>query len=502
MRWHLADACALEQLDLLAAREIAAQDPVPLRASTVFDGNAERLSTRRSSQQKSLRCADVYRLGERVLQRMCPVAVPSLRLMRTPVDYVVSRAGDHFDAHSDFEMLAGSHGECSLVLLLCLQAPIEGGELVLHAGEAEETVLEYCEGGAVLFPCRLRHAGRPVVHGEKALLKFDVVATERLWVLSLPAAASRGEVLLGQRVLRCMDALEAQVRFEGLEERGATDLLDVEEMELLSSFFQGRDVDRQNLGLLREALSRLSCPESRLEERLSGLIEGDCVVVVPEDIEAEAFLGRPSAFRLLFVACSHRESAWRFGPPSSAHLQAWCATDFSGRVLLRRHPWDTPTSLEVAPSRAVRETCRLVWEAALLALEADNCDEESFRNFVEKGDSSAECAAALEPAPPALDLATDAAHAVTALLGRQPTSHLSAEVSDVEECNDGDAFRTVRYETTFLRRGYVLMRQPAASPEMGLGDSPPEPSASEEISQLSREPDASPALVPSSAPMM
>jgi len=58
MRWHLADACALEQVELLAAREMVAQDPVTLRASTVFDGNAERLSTRRSSQQKSLRCAD------------------------------------------------------------------------------------------------------------------------------------------------------------------------------------------------------------------------------------------------------------------------------------------------------------------------------------------------------------------------------------------------------------------------------------------------------------
>ncbi len=74
-------------------------------------------------------------------------------------------------------------------------------------------------------------------------------------------------------------------------------------------------------------------------------------------------------------------------------------------------------------------------------------------------------------------------HAVTALFDRQPTSQLCEAISDFEEGNDGDVFRTVRYETTFLRRGYVLVPQAVSSPETGAGVSPPDPSASEDVSQ-------------------
>lgn len=113
---------------------------------------------------------------------------------RRYVTFIRYDPGDFFDWHQDYTRYRGVYyrtKECHL--LICLEAPDEGGELQIHDESdrrhpKDPTVTEekplkastysYSEGEAILFDKTRYHRALPVTRGSKLILSVDVETTE------------------------------------------------------------------------------------------------------------------------------------------------------------------------------------------------------------------------------------------------------------------------------------------------------------------------------------
>ena len=251
---------------------------------------------------------------------------------------------------------------------------------------------------------------------------------------------------MAQGVLRGLDALEAQLRFEAdaqgrQHDRLDTTLLELDEALVVDTFLQGR-AELQQGPRIASILGRLCCPEAPLVEEL--LRRG--VAHVPEELVHQFRSTRRGVYRLVFVACAHRE-AKRYA--ADVHRFVCSAiTDLQGHLSLRRA---YGPSEEISGSAA--DCCRLVFESAARQLGGeDQGENEHCELFLRRPAEPSQLAddAGVAPSDKLVD------RCMEALLAAQPLAKLTASGSDVEECNDGEAFRTTWYETTLFRRGFML----------------------------------------------
>lgn len=487
---------------LTELRNLSEETDIAWRASTVYDGVAERESHKRRSVQKTLKDERIFALADAALLPLLSkqMSFAGLRLVRNHVDCIKSVPGDEFEAHRDFELLAGA-GTRSLALLVCLQPPFEGGELVLGPGTDEETKITYSAGTIVLFACRTTHAALPVTSGEKLLLKFDVLASEDLCVLRVataaPADRRRIRVTLGQSVLRQCDALMAKLDFIDLSSSGAdrgdalaqletnTDLVNAEEIRLLLDFYLHRSLlPEVTLPIFRALLDRLCCPEASLSDgQLMALQENGCTLLREID-DIQLFAGR-NVFRLVFAASANRTSS--FSPRSSARSEdetlpfetesSWSIGEGGGQVVVFSSSRWRPPEVHEADDDEARTAFALVLDHEVKRLEgqAYASDQDYLTEQEEEADDNVETRRPISRAAfqagkaPPLSLREDyefltpqrlqlcSATARAALRAAEPAQQISSQFREEEECNDGGTYTTVRYETTIFRRGYLLV---------------------------------------------
>lgn len=467
------DAALLRRMD----RIVGLHASTTLRPSTVYDGSVVRLSERRKSMQATLRDEALFDDAHSLLSLMGHGLQALLHLLRTHADYIVSGDGDKFDAHRDFELVAGE-GLRALAFIVCLEAPEEGGELVFSPESGSSATVPYEEGLLLLFPCNLTHAALPVRKGRKRILKFDVLSQAPLEWLVLPTATDvAGRALSGHRthtaisssLLHALDVFPAMQSFEEtpVGHPISTNMLEPDELVTVMQFFEGAGVDDSRLPRLPELLDRLCCPEAGLTpEDLHSLAHGRCVVLPPH-LSPLTFLGR-AVPRLVFVACAHRLSSPAHGSRGE-ELIAFALTDMTGQAAVtgvqgRADRWELTSGLDM------QEVYQAVLDAVAFSLEwegAEPCaaSPEKGPDDVEGGGEARseqtsrdlgkaeECARVpLEP----LELPVLGDPCVDALLATQPHERFVSKIREVEECNDGDTYTTVRYETTVVRRGFVL----------------------------------------------
>jgi hypothetical protein len=465
--WSVAsvhDAALLRRMGQVAERAEA-----DLRPSTVHDGSIVRLSERRKSMQATLRDEGLFDDARALLPLMGHGLQDILHLLPTHADYIVSGAGDRFDAHRDFELVAGE-GLLALAFIVCLEAPEEGGEILLAPWTEQSATIAYEAGLLILFPCRMEHAALPVRLGQKRILKFDVLAQEGLQWLELPAtglASGRTRTAVAPSLLRALDVFPALLSFEGAAcgETLRTDLLEPCELSAVAQFFEGRQQVEGRLQYLPELLDRLCCPEGRLGlGDLDCLSQGYCVVLDPT-MPASTFLGR-SVPRLVFAACAHRVT-WA----GREQLRSLALTDMTGEAVFARTTGDTGAARwALKPGLDMQEVYQAVLDDVVLFRAgegAEFCSEtsqgeraEGAGNLHAASPSACEGAGEAEELPrsrlPRLDLAALVDPCVGALLATQPQDRFVSRIRETEECNDGDTYTTMSYETTVIRRGFLL----------------------------------------------
>lgn len=506
---------ALASLTQLLAHEA---DGTPWRDSTTYDGVVERVSAQRSSQQKTLKDPRLFDVVDRELLPLLDgqTSFKGLRLVRNHTDYIRSVEGDGFKAHHDFELLAGP-GVRSLVLLVCLQAPSAGGQLVLWPDTCDAKTIPYACGKIVLFACRTPHAACPVSSGEKRLLKFDVVASEDLWSLRVaamtPGAGERVRLTLGKSILHQCDALMAKLDFAGrcgaMEDDDATatacsstdtDLLNAEEVTLLLDFYlHRRPMPQEQLPDLYAVLDRLCCPEAHLSRtQLLGLHETGCALLTPQEQGGivKLFAGR-RIFRLVFVAAASRTSSFVMASQTREPAEdspsecesAWCIGE-AGAGSVFFSPSRGNRIFEVAKKEsldvdlrddAIRFAFELVLEHEIARLEG-SCLRKPRMGLESPEDRRELVGTATEPELDTAAARTEGDAKIAglcvgedykflstqelimcsvavrrALRTAEPAKHLFSSFEEEDECNDGVTYSTVRYETTILRRGWLLV---------------------------------------------
>jgi hypothetical protein len=391
----------------------------------------------------------------------------SVRILRTQADYIVSEEGGKFDAHRDFELLAGE-GLKALVLVICLEAPIRGGELVLSPGSDEAVIVPYERGMLLLFPCAVEHSASPVLRGRKRILKFDVLTHDPLRWLDLPCSP-QGRVKTASVALLAssLSALGALIDFHGIrEETVKTDLLSRGELWLAAQLFLGKPVaDAGDVETLKEVLERLSCPESVLPPDILFSLCGGASVALPSVLSPSPFLERPFA-RLAFAASSHRRRK-----PEVEDVVYFAVADCSRRSAIffgegALDSWELPSSLEVnSVYLAVLEATVSYLEAAGVdRIQASPRGEQTFPVPFWSAESHGEWAQTTVPQVRALigeesvegDLVALGRACCVALRREKPYTVLTGEIDEYLECNDGDSYSALRYETVVLRGGFVL----------------------------------------------
>ena len=467
-------------------RTLADISQAPWRASTVYDGSEERVSSGRSSTQKLVKDSRVFDVVERDLLPLLrsQTSFVGLRLVRNHVDYVRSVPGNSFREHQDFELLAGRSVR-SLILVLCFAAPDAGGALVLWPGKEGEAVVIYAPGSLVLFAARTPHAALPVIRGEKLLLKFDVVACEDLCslrVLRAPSSAlNRVRVTVGRSVLRHCDAFAAMLAFPKGEDSDTfweaalsgevdTDMVSKHELDILLDFYLARArAGAQVLEDLKLVLGRLCCAEASLSlHQLDAMQERGCALLTGEN-DAALFAG-PRVFHLVFMACAHRKSSFsdeHVGIAPRERESSWSIGGGGGRAVFRASSFSPHRALPlfgndqeggIASSVIDREVCYLE------GLESEDTGSCCGRQSAEHATALVtRKRALLEQALPAADFLTLsqlevlAPFAAAALQTAEPANQMCASFREEEECNAGDTYTVLRYETTFIRHGYLLV---------------------------------------------
>lgn len=142
--------------------------------------NIVKTATRKS------KTAHVKLCHSRLVSRLCDKLISSVRqhrdirradLARDYVTIIQYDEGDFFDWHSDFRRsLTYSDAWVEAHLLLCLEAPEEGGELEIEG----QSNYAYTERGAILFDKSQRHRALPVNKGRKIIISVDVELTRKI----------------------------------------------------------------------------------------------------------------------------------------------------------------------------------------------------------------------------------------------------------------------------------------------------------------------------------
>jgi hypothetical protein len=418
----------------LSSEELCAAEALltggELRRSTVYDGRAERLSPRRSSLQRTLRSPELFDLGEAALARLSP----EVQLVRNHCDYIVSGVGAHFDLHRDFPLVVGD--AVSFALLLCLEAPEEGGELRI-VEDGRRRALRYERGCGVLLPCALQHAALRVVRGRKRVLRFDALSAEPLRFVG----TEDGSVSVPRSVLSGLDALRAQLDFDARFGRACrTSLVSARELRAAVRFFQGRACEPE----LARALDVLCCPEARLTEReRRELVESGAALLDGDG--SLGSLGSPGSrsarpLRPAFVASAH-----------CGGLVCAALTDFSGSACALGEA-ALPGGAEEVLQLVLRRVRRHLAGAELLG-----CAEAFLTPSAAFPTPSA--AFPTQEGEPA-SLASLAQRLLPRLLPQleraRPSCELTGYYEAQEYCNDGDSYSAHAYQSVELRRGFCL----------------------------------------------
>lgn len=466
--WHLHRTNVVLEKELEDIERHCQSEGGACRPSRLFNGVSSIISPTRRSQQYELATADVFDLGERIMRSVCPEAFVFLRLVRGHVDVIQSSTGDFFESHTDFPLVARPGGHVSLTLLVCLHPAESGGGLLLYAGMPQETRVCYTRGSATLFPCAVPHAGTKVTAGQKTLLKYDVISSEPLWKVEMEQSGSceYAEKLLPLKTLKRFDSLIAKIWFDGDLGSTRTSLLNLQEFSLMLNFFNGF-IEVENLPRIQGLLDRLCCLESGLPSSALLQLSVESLAVLPRDVDVSPFLTHKDTYLVLFVVCCHRSRRLHvaeFTDPKEK-LQSYCVVLPSIVAMFVRFCWREDKRVlfhKRGEEFSVEEADRTVFDDAINIIEM--YDEtivsidvfETARDDFEDSGWSSEMPTLEMTRAEVLEMSEKA---VRAMCNLQPTRHIVSAQSEIDECNDGSTYSTVRYETSIIRSNYVLLRK-------------------------------------------
>jgi len=140
---------------------------------------------------------------QRALDQVNTSGEARVTLSREHVTIIRYDEGDFFLEHQDHRRFPNeSASRYEGHLLVCLEAPEAGGELVVRVGEDEQVYRYTIIGGGVLFDKGQRHEALPVTSGCKMIMSIDVDVTR---VVSQPVPAEIEKWLETRQDMRIQD---------------------------------------------------------------------------------------------------------------------------------------------------------------------------------------------------------------------------------------------------------------------------------------------------------
>lgn len=122
---------------------------------------------------------DLRKMIHALLLSLSCTGLSSVSLARRHVTFIRYDEGDFFSWHNDYTRHSSMSRTFEGHLLVCLQAPTEGGELIIDDGRGQTTSYTYKPCEAILFDKSMRHQALPVVKGCKLIISIDVEAVRR-----------------------------------------------------------------------------------------------------------------------------------------------------------------------------------------------------------------------------------------------------------------------------------------------------------------------------------
>ena len=104
-----------------------------------------------------------------------------LKLARDHVTFIKYQEGGFFDWHQDFEkyIIDGRRKWIEMHLLICLQEPTKGGELLVQMQDDQGLIHMYPQttNGCIIFDKNMMHRGDLVTEGSKTIMTVDVLVS-------------------------------------------------------------------------------------------------------------------------------------------------------------------------------------------------------------------------------------------------------------------------------------------------------------------------------------
>ena len=233
---------------------------------------------------------------------------------------------------------------------------------------------------------------------------------------------------------------------------------------MLDFYLNRSRIARGDMVVLKQILGRLCCPEACLSfAQVLALQDSGCAPLTPEN-EVHLFVGRP-IFCVVFLACAHRSrrSNRNSGRDPYESLESWCISAGGACALFLERPSARVEVLELSGRNCEQEACSVVLENELSYLEGARVEGiGSFSSFVKSNEENfpARLPKVKEATTTISQLEDLAPAAIAALQKTEPARQIHSEYSEEEECNDGDSYRIVNYETSIFRCGYILVDLP------------------------------------------
>ena len=437
------------------------------RRSTVFNGQKEIESSRRSSSQASGHKGWVFEEAAKALQAHPGAAPKNVQVLRGHYDFIQYGPNESFGEHRDFEAFRGAE-VTTLTALLALSAPLKGGELIVRGEQGDVARCGYETGLLCVFPARLRHAAAPVELGTKLVLKFDVVATGPLsWLSDREGAAT----FLPQSCTADMGYLAARESFLALAsaERAAPQAIPLgvapDELAALVRYYSRNGAVRpEQIPALRVALDALLCGDAALTDKMLADCSTQGYARFPESGDAPR--------GALFFACSYRQGpadetpqAWIAVAPPSPHVWGgWLGGWGPGEGAWPPPPPATPpTPLWAHEKLLAHETGRYAQGrrggevGAPHVTRSPSTPPAPWTEVATKASRRRPASHAPPLLQPPAVLPVIAKKLAAALALAAPSAHVRQEYQEEEECNDGDSYRYSSYETVLLRRGHFRL---------------------------------------------